>query len=492
MNYKELANTLKEAGVAPEKIESTIALAAINYEKISGKKYDYRKDTMPAEGYPPPGGRILDGSPFSLTNQMIFNGVPMNRGGNAISNWLPTGKMTGRKKQVQHLDFIIPNGFDIDTQTYAEWLATQSIGECGYGPSGDWSGFTYESGGGSFSWSTKMLKQIEDGGLPYYEQMPITGYNLLNADGSTTRIESDADWALALVMMLSEDHLNYVTTFGYAENSDMEWDGIMAIVTDGYVQAHTVGRGVPHWANPMIVDGSAIVTAAELLSEMHQMVRHARRRARLKNWPIAMGDMVFYMSAMMWDQLAEEISAGALLNYTNAYNFEGQIDIAAFETRLLRTRTGGFGMGVIPIDGVDVPVIVDDNMGVNSTIEISAVVTPAVTGDVLLLTRRAGNFQLWSHDFLDYSDLGGPRHPDESFGVQNGFGKAGRVTEANKCFYWYMEMMGRLTCNMLPLQGRITSVSLPVLSQYGIEAPSAYSNKQFYPYKVHGSIEPMG
>lgn len=492
IDFKALAETMKAQNIPVEQINSVIAKYAVMYEHKHGRG-SFQKDTMPDAGYPALGGRILDGSPFSLTNETIFNGLPINRGGNAISNWLPNGRMKARKKDVQHLEFIIPHEFDISAETYAEWLAGLSIGECGYGPSADWSGFRYQSEGGTFSWSTQMLKQIEDGGLPYYESMPLgLGYNLQGADGSVMRITNDGDWALALILMMAEDHLNYVTTFGYKENSEMEWDGILAIVTAGYVQAHVVGRGVPHWADPLITDGSGIVTATNLLSEMLQQVRHIRRRANMKNWPIAQGDMIFYMSSMMWDQLAEEIAAGALLNYTTTYNFQAEIDIAVFEERLLRTRTGGFGMGMVPIDGVGVPVIVDDNMGVNSTVEVSAATVPAVTSDVLLLTRQAGNFQLWSHDFLDYRDLGGPRFPNESFGVQNGFGKAGRIDEANKCYFYYMEMMGRLSCNMLPLQARITSVSLPVLSQYGIEAPSAYSNKQFYPYAVHGSIETMG
>ena len=492
MDAKSLAKILKSQGVPAEQIDSIIAKYAVAYDHTKGQGR-FQKDTMPAAGFPAPGGRMLDGSPFSLTNETVFNGLPINRGGNAISNWLPTGKMKGRKKDVQHLEFIIPNGFDIDTQTYAEWLATLSIGECGYGPSADWNGFAYQSEGATFSWSTEMLKQIESGGMPYYESMPLGfGYDLVGADGTTMRIESDADWALALILMMAEDHLNYVTSFGYKENSEMEWDGISAIVTLGYVQAHVVGRGVPHWADPLVTDGSGIVTAADLLSQMHQQVRHLRRRASMKNWPIAQGDMVFYMSHMMWDQLSEAIAAGALENFSTSYGFTGGITIDAYLTRLAETRNGGFGMGIVPIDGIGVPVIVDDNMGVNSTVEIATVVTPAVTGDVFLLTRRAGNLQLWSHDFLDYSDLGGPRFPNEEFGIQNGFGKAGRVDEANKCYYFYMEMMGRLSCNMLPLQGRITSVSLPTLSEYGIEAPSAYADKQFYPYATAGSIETMG
>jgi len=486
MNFKALAESMKAQGIPAEEINSVIG------KYVALNEHRYGKDTMPAEGFPAPGGRVLDGGPFSLINETIFNGIPINSGGNAISRWLPSGKMKSRKKEVQHLEFIIPDGFDIDTETYAEYLAGLDIGECGYGPSVDWSGFRYQSEGGTFSLSTKMLKQIESGNLPYYETMPLGfGYNLVGADGSTMRIDNDGDWALALILMMSEDHLNYITTFGYKENSDMEWDGLSAIVTTGYVEAHTVGRGIPHWANALIVDGSAIVTAVDLLSEMHQMVRHLRRRAQMKNWSIATGDMVFYMSAMMWDNLSHHIASGALEQHLDTYNFAGGITIDVYLERLAAIRGGGFGTGVIPIDGLPVWVITDANMGVNSTIEISAVVTPAVTSDVFLLTRQAGNFQLWSHDFLDYSDLGGPQFPNEEFSVQNGFGKSGVITEANKCYFYYLEMMGRLSCNMLPLQGRITSASLPTLSQYGNEAPGFYT-PDFYPYQVKGSITTMG
>lgn len=492
MNYQQLQAVLEDQGVAPEQRNAIIAKYAAMYDHVNGRD-SWKKDTMPAAGFPmPPNGTMLNGGPFSLTNETVFNGLPVNSGGSAISRWLPTGKMKGRKKEVQHLEFITPHGFDIETQTYAEYLAGLEIGECGYGPSADWSGFAYQSDGGSFSLSTKMLKQIESGGIPYYESMPLGfGYDLVGANGTTMRVEDDSEWALALVLMMAEDHLNYVTTFGYRENSDMEWDGVSAIVTNGYVEAHTVGRGVPHWANPLIVDGSAMVTAAEILGQMHQMVRHIRRRAQLKNWNIAPGDIVFYMSSLMWDNLAHHIALGGVEQITAAYGVATSTSYDAYLNRLQGIRTGGFGMGMIPIDGVPIYVITDPNMGVNSTVTVGAVTSQAVTSDIFLLTRKAGNFQLWSHDFLDYSDLGGPRMPNESFGVQNGYGKAGVITEANKCYFYYMEMVGRLSCNMLPLQGRITSASLPVLSGYGNEAPS-FTSQDFYPYVAKGSLTPLG
>ena len=435
---------------------------------------------------------MLDGGPFSVINETVFNGLPVNSGGNKISRWIPSGKMTSRKKDVQHLEFIVPKDYDPDTQTYGEYLALLDIGECGYGPAATWSGFRYQVEGGSFSVTTDMLKQIESGGLPYYESMPLNfGYDLIGADGSTMRVEDDADWALALSIMMAEEHLNYVTTFGYNENSIMEWDGISAIVTAGYVDAHTVGRGVPHWADPLIRDGAAIVTAAETLSEMYMMVTHIMNRAQMKNWPLVPGNIVFYMSSAMWDLLAAHIASGALEQFQTSYNFTGGITIDSYLNRLEETRRGGYGYGVVPINGFPIYVIPDNNLGVNSTVTISSVDYAAVTSDIFLLTRQAGRFQLWSHDFLDYSDLGGPSFENETFAVQNGYGKGGYVTESNKCYYYYMEMVGRLSCNMLPLQGRITSVSLPTGSVYSMEAPGFYS-PEFYPYVAKGSLNPMG
>jgi hypothetical protein len=488
MNIDLLVKSLKEQEVGAEVIQGVITKYYAGMDHKNGGD-TWRKDTMPAGGYEMPGGRVLEGGPFSLINETVFNGLPVNSGGNAISRWIPSGKMKARKKEVQHLEFITPHGYDIENQTYAEWLATLDIGECGYGPHADWSGFRYQADGGSFSLSTRMLKQIEDGGLPYYESMPLGfGYDIVGANGSSMRIEDDAEWALALVMMMSEDHLNYVTTFGYKENSQMEWDGISAIVTLGYVEAHTVGRGIPHWANPLVIDGSGIVSAAELLSELHQMIRHIRRRAQLKNWTIAPGDIIVYMSSMMWDNLAHHIALGGVEQITSAYGVEIRDSYDAYLRRLQEVRNSGFGMGYIPIDGMPVYVLTDPNMGVDTTLDIGGSTSAAVTSDVFVLTRQAGNFQLWNHEFLDYSDLGGPRFDNETFGVQNGYGKGGYITEANKCYFYYMEMVGRMTCNMLPLQGRLTSVTIPVLSQYGNEAPGFYS-QNFYPYKAHGSLQ---
>ena len=491
MNQTVLIKALQEQNLSGEEILAVLTKYSALSEHRNGDAR-YSKDTMPAGGFPPPGGRMLDGGPFSIINETVFNGLPITRGGDKISQWIPSGKMTSRKKDVQHLEFIVPKDYDPETQTYGEYLAGLNIGECGYGPAATWSGFRYSVEGGTFSVTTDMLKQIESGGLPYHESMPLSfGYDLIGADGSVMRLDDDADWALALAIMMAEEHLNYVTTFGYRENSIMEWDGVLAIVTNGYVDAHAVGRGIPHWANPLIRDGAAIVTPAEALSEMYMMVTYILNRAQMKNWPILPGDIVFYMSASMWDLLAAHIASGALEDFQTSYNFTGGITIDSYLNRLEQVRTGGFGYGVVSINSFPVYVITNNNMGVNSTITISASPAAAITSDILFLTRQAGSFQLWSHDFLDYADLGGPSFENETFSVQNGYGKAGYITEANKCFYYYMEMMGRLSCNMLPLQGRITSVSLPTGSVYSMEAPGFYS-PEFYPYIAKGSLNPLG
>lgn len=446
------------------------------------------KDTMPAAGRPLTDSRLYDGGPFGFNPGEILSTV--TTGGSALMNWIPSKSVKSRRTQISHLEFVTPEGFDPETTTYAEWLASLSLDDCGYGPSTVWSGFTYSQSGGSFSWSTNMMKTYEDSGLRYWEQQPTYAVRG-NFAGSPLSLQSDRQWAVARLMMAAETHLDYVLKHGNASNSAMEWDGLDQILLPGYVQSRVEGPGIPHWADPYILNGSAITTVAELLTFIRRAVRVIRNRARAVNWTIIPGDMVLHMPSSMWDAVAESVAAGGMYAYTNAFGFDGSQTFGDFRTELTSVLSGGNGQGVITVDGFPVFVMPDVNTGHSTTITTTGPVTsPGVTGDVNLLTRRAGGMTLLEQQYIDWTKLDYPAVNENVRMLLNGQARTGWVTEANKCYYYYMEMAGRMVSFMQPLQARILSVTVPVLDAEEVIAGS-FTSPDFLPFKSAGSLTPV-
>lgn len=433
-----------------------------------------RKDSMPPEGRPgPEEGRLYQNGPFGYIDKEITSAVVT--GGSPLMNWIPTSGVKSRYERVSHLEWIGAKGFDSTETTYPEWLNSIEIGECGYGPTTTWSGFTWQASGGTFSWKTDMMKMYEDSGIKYHEQQPT--YTFRNAQGVLANgnpLESDKDWAIARVLFAMETHLDYILKHGDEKNSQMEWDGIDQILRPGYVQARVQGSGVAHWADPLYVNGAGL-TVAQLFQTIRVVVRRLRRRAQDRNWQISPTDMVILMPHTMWDNLAEYVAAGALYAYTNTFGFSGDMSIDVYDRRYDSIRTGGaLGFGSIKIDGFEIPVMTDPNLGVNTTITDGGVTTSAISGDIYILTRRASGMTLWEQQYVDWNMLDYPNWNEDRFTLQNGLVRAGWVTEANKCYFYFAEMGGRLVCRMLPLQGRITNVTVSTLDNLENEAGAFY------------------
>lgn len=437
---------------------------------------DLRKDAMPAGGRPEGVGRMYENSPFGLLDTDLWTHVVT--GGSPLMNWIPSRKIKDRFKHVSHLDFIAPEGFD-GSESYPDWLASISIGECGYGPSTVWSGFNYQMSGGSFSWTTEMMKPFEDGGIHYYEEQPLRS---LRGSSIGSPISSDKQWAVARVLLASETHLDYVLKHGDKANSDMEWDGLDQIIRPGYVASHVYGSGVPTWADPIWVNGATIPDAATLLKTIRVIVRRLRKRVADRNWQLGPADMVVFMSRTMWDNIAETIAAGALYEYTNQFGFNGQQTFKEYRDEYRATKQGGMGFGTIDVDGTPIAVLTDGNMGANTDLTIAGPTTvPAIRGDVYILTRSINGMNLLEQQYVDWNTLDYPAINEEKFALMGGTVRAGWITESNKCYYYYSEMAGRMVCMMQPLQARISNVVIPTLDESENEAGAFYS-QDFYAY----------
>lgn len=431
----------------------------------------YLKDVMPASGRGT-GPFLYENGPFSLLEGDVFSSVVT--GGSALLQWIPTRLITDRFKPVNHLGYVAPANFD-GSQTYADWLAENGVvDECGYGPTTTWNGFAWQASGGSFSWRTQMMKPYEDGGMRYYENMPI--YTVRGQAGIP--LSSDREWAIARLFIVMQQHLDYVIKHGDATNSNMEWDGLDTILRPGYVQARLIGPGNPTWANPEIVNG-ANLTITQVLTQLRGMVRRILNRANARQWEIAPNDMAIFMPSAMWDNIAEHVASGAMFRFINTYGFSGDVSMRDFLSMYNQIRQGGLGFGTINIDGRDVPVLVDHSLGYSSTIGSD---TPAITGDIYVLTRRANGINLLEQHYVDWRQLDYVTTTTENYvNLQQGFVRAGYVVEANKCYYYYAEMAGRVMSYMQPMQGVIRNVTIPTLVENEVQGANFYS-PDFYAY----------
>lgn len=447
---------------------SKVGLEATEIAKVMNilEAHTTRKDTMPVGGRPRFDSRLYENGPFGALDTEITSTVPTVT--TPLLEWIPTQRIASRNTRVSHIDWIAPKGYT-GAETYPEWLSGIEIGECGYGPETTWSGFNYQVGNGSFSWKTSMMKPYEDGGVRYYEDYPVHNIN-------GVAMPSDKEWAVARVLLQMEQHLGYVVKHGDARNSDMEWDGLDQIVRTGYVASRVYNGNPPTWADPIIFNGVTMTTPGKILESVRILVRSLRKRARSRGWGMGPTDMVVYMSSTMWDNLSEHVAAMALYNYTNAYGFTGQITSREFREEYRETRTGGLGYGTLDIDGMPIAVLTDDNMGAIASINPDGNgASDHVVSDIFVLTRRAGGNTFWQQEYIDWNQLEYPSYDETRFALQGGLVRAGWVTEANKCFFYYGEMAGRLVCRMLPMQGRITSAAVKILSQYEQESSAPYS-----------------
>lgn len=437
----------------------------------------YLKDTMPAGGRPTTGYLYEGNSPFGLIDTDPISQVI--NGGSALMNWIPTRYINDRFEYVSHLEWVAPEGFD-GSQTYAEFLAGIELDECAGGIATDWSGFSYQLEGGRFRWQTKMMKPYQDGGTKYYENQPT--YTLRGSNIGQP-LSSDREWAIARLFMAMQEHYEYILKFGNRANSNMEWDGLDTILRTGYVQSKRVGPGVPHWADPLIINGLTIGDTTQLLDAIRRTVRRILSRIRMRNWTLNQGDLAIVMPSVMWDNIAESVAAGGMYKFTNVYNFDGKVDMSAYIAEYNKVRSGGFGWGNITVDGVTIPVIADDNLGMNVTIDPGGEdEQAAISGDVWVLTRRVNGMTLLEQQFVDWTKLNYPTNGLENIvPMPQGHVRAGWVTEANSCFYYYAEMGGRITTYMQPLQGAIRGVVIPTLDTAEHEGGAFYS-PDFYPY----------
>lgn len=455
INAKTLAEAIVKAQAAGVDIADAKALEVY--------MQTHAKDTL--TGNYSTEGMMYRNGPFSFITDDIFSSV-MN-GGSEVVQWLPTRLVTSRFERVSHLEFVAPKGFD-GSQSYRDWLATITIADCDYGPTSSWSGFEYQMEGGEWSFQSPILK-VRDFGQRDFDQSPV--YNVRGDRTGAVDISTDADWAVAQALILMQQHVNYVYVYGDRHNSDMETDGLDVLIQAGFVQSRRVGPGIPHFANPLVINGSVLQTASEVLTVIRAMVRRFRSRAAQRGWAIADGDMAVVMPEAMWVYIAEELSRNG--------GYQGLAlptprDFLEQKDRILNAQQ-------IDVDGRPVTVLLDGTMGQNVTLNPNTgAESSAVAGDIFVLTRRAGGVNLLETQFLDWRQFDSPDDTSK-FSLMGGIVRAGWKNLNEKCFQYFAEMAGRMVTRYQPLQGRINNVVIQTLLHNENEAMS-YTAQDFQMY----------
>jgi hypothetical protein len=273
------------------------------------------------------------------------------------------------------------------------------------------------------------------------------------------------------------------------------YDGLNSIISKNWVRSHVVGNQDAPFSDPTIVDGASISTVATMLKTIKREFYRIYNRARQRGYQLTPNDVAIHMSPAHWRKLAAAVAVGILkFNYTtNDIVINTTPEIIQREYYRITTYNDEFTgsvpnapiyAGFIPLDNFNLPVIVDDALGFNSTIPSTG--NPAVTGDMYILTRYFRGQNILEHLYLDWNRLpmavNPPTGPKPVI-MQNGMIRAKWNNLKNdECWFWSIDMYGALMTYMQPLQCKIMDVTMEMDFEDTIEA-GLWTHKDFYMYE---------
>lgn len=434
-----------------------------------GSEADLAKHTVTDR---PAAGWLYDEGPYTMREETLFNKVI--RGGSALMSWIPTNRMEAKEEGIAYLDYVIPDGWD--GSDYFAYLATLEIGSCEYGPGTAWSGSEMQVSFGEWSTSSETLERW-DFGLPRHKSTPIL--SVRGASGMP--MANDAEWATARVAINLERHHESILRFGTL-GQPLQFDGLSNVISPGYVAAHSIGGGTPTWSDPLLYDGTSLTTVEEILTVLRAVVRKIIRRASQRNWSIGGTDMAIVVPAAIWPYLLDAIACGGNTGCGSAPTGYVINDVRAERAR---SAVGGLGFGTFEVDGMAVPVIPDDGMGLNV---VDSNVNYTV-GDIYVLVRRVNGINILEQQYLDFNMLD---IPSGNWWTENGgITRVGWIDLNEKCWYSFAEQAGRFLCRMEPLQARITSVSVANVLENEAEQGLVYTDS-YYALLEQDPLAPWG
>lgn len=403
-------------------------------------------------------------------------------GGSPLMKWLPARGVNHWNDPIAHLSWIAPEGFT-GSDSYEDYLADmEAVGECEFGDGYTYNICEYTLEMDRVSWST-INEPIKDeiNGMRQFERVPT---RVLRGQSAGITLDNDKDWSIARLALGAEDHLGYTILNGDPSGLKNTFEGIRPKLANGWVLQHKRGKGSCDFTDPRVISGVALNTPEAILRRIRALVRFIRMRAMERNYSISGDDMVIVMNPTMWTYIADAIAFGTLVSYGVPTNIELSISPEVVERTRARISGGGLGFGFIPIDGQAVPVIPETRLGGNSTLDGE----PAITSDILVLTKRFRGINILEMQWLDWSNLerspfAMPRNDFEPEFFQGGMIRVMpvRMNGNDRCWYYGAEMYGRVVSYMQPLQGVINDVTIPVDLDDEHESGS-FTSRNFYAF----------
>lgn len=411
-------------------------------------------------------------------------------GGSQLINFIPSLETDAWSIDVGHLSGIWGEGFD-GSKSYMEYITDDFTvaadpAECDWGEGAvEFAQHTYSLGLKRISTSSKNhpLGIFDGGGMKQHASQP--SMPRIRGEFAGNAITNDRDWIAAMQGKLLHDHVNWMAINGDEDiPSKMGMaDGLDKIFSTGWVNNHIVGTGSAPFSDPMVSSGVALTTPATVLAKIQMDVWRVYNRMRSRGYIPRLGDIAIAMPTAFWRQLAAVISVGLLMKkgtvtgidvVTNPEVIQREYDRITNWNDMFGGAVGQFG-GFIPFDGFNVPVILDDNLGKNSTVAASG--NPAVTGDIYTITRSAFGQSILEQRYINYNnipDAVNPKTGEKPVIFMDGMIRAKWVptTTTQECWYWAMDMHYAIASYMQWLQCKITDVTLEMDADDTVESGS--------------------
>jgi len=404
-------------------------------------------------------------------------------GGSPLVQWIPAIGTNVWNENVAHLSWIAPDGFD-GAETYMDYITEDANpAECEYGEGAmDFNICEYSHNMFRVSTSNKNqpLNRFHFGGMRHCDKEPQLR---VRGELRNTKIDNDAEWILSLLGVDLEEFINWNAINGDPSIPSKKgmYDGLENILNVGWVKGKAVVDGSCLYTDPIVISGTNITTARALLMKIWYMVRRLRRRMSTRNFRPSGADMIVSMSSAHWELILDELALGALTPGTQA-SIQFTTTPEVYQRQREMFSGGGVGFGYLPFPEGGVPVIIEEALGSNTELLDG---TPSVTGDVYVLTRRFKSLTILEHQFLDWNkiiDMPAPGVGNSTV-FQNGMLRASWQEVNSLCYYYGIEMYGRIVSRMQFLQGKITDVTLELPDELERIEAASYTHQDFYAYE---------
>lgn len=419
---------------------------------------------------------------FSYTEGDVLSMLaePMSK----LYRWVPSFATSFQTMNDKHFSFLVPEGFD-GSETYLEYIMTEDPpGLCNFASASveynicEWFKALRRL---TISNEDQPLTQFAGGNSYYASTQPR--YVMQGPGAGQLMINNDRDWILSTLTWRMQSHLQWNLIHGteLVDTTLGSFDGLRRVLTIGYIKSKKIGQGSCVWTDPIVVPGADFDTPELAAWKARWIWRRILQRMNQRGYTPAFGDVVMTGPRAhfhkMWDKIATGIFS---MSDVTGVDFQNFPDVWQRERDRLATPPSAEYDGIFPIDpGVNIPVIFEDSLGHNTTATDGS---PAITGDLLFLTRRYRGLNILYHEYLDMSQASWMPSGNNGTFFQDGMVQSG-YEEVRNCYWYWEQLYGTLTSRMQPLQGRMVDVTLSVDDDLEQIESGNFFDPNFYPYE---------